>query len=225
MESVLKVIAGNLDNPVLAAVVLLLIAFMFIFKSDVPKWINRLFSLKSKITIKSLNDHDIFNTCIRVKNEISLMKFYTHGSYDITKSMMCKDFAKYKIDVCSKAFEDILNTNVEEMNPDKFKRYILNAQMDMHTNYINLITKDWRNRKISEDDISYVVNLFETFRYDVVAAFEHRINSIFGSSSHGNNTRRLLAIFEMWAFGIDILPRDMQTTFETLNGKFKEIKY
>jgi hypothetical protein len=29
----------------------------------------------------------------------------------------------------------------------------------------------------------------------------------------------------MWAFGIDMLPRDMQTTFETLNGRFKKIKY
>jgi len=25
--------------------------------------------------------------------------------------------------------------------------------------------------------------------------------------------------------GIDLLPRDMSTTFESLNGKFKDIKY
>jgi hypothetical protein len=29
----------------------------------------------------------------------------------------------------------------------------------------------------------------------------------------------------MWAMGIDLLPRDMQTTFESLNGKFKNLKY
>jgi len=95
----------------------------------------------------------------------------------------------------------------------------------MHVDYINAIREDWRGRNISEDNIKYVVELFETFRYDVVKAFEYRINSIFSSTSHTNNTRRLLAIFEMWAFGIDILPRDMHTTFETLNGIFKEIDY
>ena len=35
----------------------------------------------------------------------------------------------------------------------------------------------------------------------------------------------MLAVFEMWAMGIDLLPRDMLTTFESLNGKFKDIKY
>ena len=95
----------------------------------------------------------------------------------------------------------------------------------MHVTYINDITNDWRDKGISEDDIRYVVELFETFRYDVVKAFEYRINSIFSTTNHHNNKRRLLAIFEMWAFGIDMLPRDMQTTFETLNGRFKEINY
>ena len=35
----------------------------------------------------------------------------------------------------------------------------------------------------------------------------------------------MLAVLEMWAMGIDLLPRDMSTTFESLNGKFKDIKY
>jgi hypothetical protein len=29
----------------------------------------------------------------------------------------------------------------------------------------------------------------------------------------------------MFAMGIDLLPKDMQTTFEALNGKFKKINY
>ena len=138
---------------------------------------------------------------------------------------MCKDFVKYKIKICTKGFEDILKVNIEGITPDAFKKYIIDAQNKMHVNYINAIREDWRGRNISEDNIKYVVELFETFRYDVVKAFEYRINSIFSSTSHTNNTRRLLAIFEMWAFGIDILPRDMHTTFETLNGIFKEIDY
>jgi hypothetical protein len=225
MEGVLKVLAENIEGSLISSLVILVLAFMFLFKKDIPVWINRVLSLKNKLTISSLQHHDLFNTCVRVEKEVSLMKFYTHGQYDIIKSKMCKDFVKYKIKICSKGFEDILKVNIEGITPDAFKKYIIDAQNKMHVDYINAIREDWRGRNISEDNIKYVVELFETFRYDVVKAFEYRINSIFSSTSHTNNTRRLLAIFEMWAFGIDILPRDMHTTFETLNGIFKEIDY
>jgi hypothetical protein len=225
MEGVLKVLAENIEGSLISSLVILVLAFMFLFKKDIPVWINRVLSLKNKLTINSLQHHDLFNTCVRVEKEVSLMKFYTHGQYDIIKSKMCKDFVKYKIKICTKGFEDILKVNIEGITPDAFKKYIIDAQNKMHVNYINAIREDWRGRNISEDNIRYVVELFETFRYDVVKAFEYRINSIFSSTSHTNNTRRLLAIFEMWAFGIDILPRDMHTTFETLNGIFKEIDY
>ncbi|MBC8398555.1 MAG: hypothetical protein H8E16_15845 [Flavobacteriales bacterium] len=225
MEGVLKVLAENIEGSLISSLVILVLAFMFLFKKDIPVWINRVLSLKNKLTINSLQHHDLFNTCVRVEKEVSLMKFYSHGQYDIIKSKMCKDFVKYKIKICTKGFEDILKVNIEGITPDAFKKYIIDTQNKMHVDYINAIREDWRGRNISEDNIKYVVELFETFRYDVVKAFEYRINSIFSSTSHTNNTRRLLAIFEMWAFGIDILPRDMHTTFETLNGIFKEIDY
>ena len=225
MESVLKELAENLEGGVITALVILVLAFMWIFKKNIPTWVNTILSVKNKLTIKSLEHHDIFNTCARVEKEVSFMKFYTHGEYDISKSKMCKDFVKYKIKLCSESFNNILKEDIESMKSDEFKMYIIEAQTQMHVNYISAIVDEWRGKGIAEDDIKYVVELFEKFRYDVVKAFEYRINSIFSTTSHKNNTRRLLAIFEMWAFGIDMLPRDMQTTFETLNGRFKEINY
>lgn len=225
MEGVLKALVENLEGSSISAFVLIILTFMFIFRKEIPSWINRLFSLKNKLKIEDLKHHDLFNTCVRVKTEVSLMKFYTKGVYDVTKSKMCKDFSKHKIEVCYNSFEQILEQDIEKMSPDEFKRYILKEQTKMHVNYINKITEDWRSKGISEVDIRYVVDLFETFRYDVVQAFEYRINSIFSTTNYHNNKRRLLAIFEMWSFGIDMLPRDMQTTFESLNGRFKEIDY
>ena len=198
---------------------------MWIFKKNIPKWVNTVLSVKYKLTIQSLEHHDVFNTCARVEKKVSFMKFYTHGEYDVSKSKMCKDFVKYKIKVCSESFADILKQDIESMKSDEFKMYIIETQSQMHVDYIEAIEKDWRGKGISEEDIKYIVELFEKFRYDVVKAFEYRINSIFSTTSHKNNTRRLLAIFEMWAFGIDMLPRDMRTTFENLNGRFKEINY
>ena len=107
----------------------------------------------------------------------------------------------------------------------KLKRIILEEQNLMHEEYIRAIIKDWSYKGISQTDIDYIIQLFEKFRYDVVVSFEHRINSIFGNSYNETNFGLMLAVFEMWAMGIDLLPRDMQTTFESLNGKFKDIKY
>ena len=225
MESILKVLVENSESGLISSLVILVLSFMWIFKKNIPSWVNIFLSVKNKLTIKSLEHHDIFNTCARVEKEVSFMKFYTHGEYDISKSKMCKDFVKYKIKVCSESFNDILKDDIEKMDSDQFKMYIIEAQTQMHVKYIDAIVKEWREKGISEEDIKYVIELFEKFRYDVVKAFEYRINSIFSTTSHKNNTRRLLAIFEMWAFGIDMLPRDMQTTFETLNGRFKKIKY
>jgi len=225
MESVLKELAENLEGGIITAFLILGLAFMWIFKQSIPKWVNKFLSVKNKLTIKSLEHHDVFNTCARVEKKVSFMKFYTHGEYDVSKSKMCKDFVKHKIRVCSDSFNDILKQDIESMKSDEFKMYIIEAQSQMHVEYIEAIEKDWRNKNISEEDIKYIIELFEKFRYDVVKAFEYRINSIFSTTSHKNNTRRLLAIFEMWAFGIDMLPRDMRTTFENLNGRFKEINY
>ncbi len=225
MESILKVLAENSESGLISSLVILVLSFMWIFKKNIPTWVNIFLSVKNKLTIKSLEHHDVFNTCARVEKEVSFMKFYTHGEYDISKSKMCKDFVKYKIKVCSESFNNILKEDIEKMNSDEFKMYIIEAQTEMHVKYIDAIIKKWRGKEIPEEDIKYIIELFEKFRYDVVKAFEYRINSIFSTTSHKNNTRRLLAIFEMWAFGIDMLPRDMQVTFETLNGRFKEIKY
>jgi hypothetical protein len=59
----------------------------------------------------------------------------------------------------------------------------------------------------------------------VVSSFDHRIAATFGSGFNRTNFDIMLEVFSMWAMGIDLLPRDMQITFENLNGRFKNIKY
>ena len=54
---------------------------------------------------------------------------------------------------------------------------------------------------------------------------ENRIDGIFASSYHKNNFEKILACYEMYAMGIDLLAKDMLTTFEALNGRFTNINY
>jgi hypothetical protein len=114
---------------------------------------------------------------------------------------------------------------IDSMNKNALKNYILEEQHYMHELYIKAIKEDWALKGIGKTDRDYVVLLFEKFRYDVVVSFENRINSIFSNEGYNDNYTLLLAVFEMWAMGIDLLPRDMSTTFEALNGRFKNLKY
>jgi len=193
---------------------------------SIIKSIINLIDKKKQKKIIELNNHDVFSTLNRVKNEVANMKFYTHGQYDKVKSKMCLDFTKYKTEVCGSRMKSLIKIrDIDKINKDKLKIIILEEQNLMHEEYIRAIIKDWSSKGINSNDIDYIIHLFEKFRYDVVVSFEHRINSIFGNSYNNTNFSLMLSVFEMWAMGIDLLPRDMQTTFESLNGKFKDIKY
>ena len=196
----------------------------------VPPFVNSLVKKiskkKHKRKIVELKNHDIFSTMTRVRNEVGNLKFYTHGEYDKVKTRMCYDFAKHKTLKCNSYILDILMTRtIDDMDRDELKKLILDEQNNMHREYIKAIRIEWDLKGVEVGDVDYVIHLFEKFRYDVIVSFEHRINSIFGSTYNENNFELMLAVLEMWAMGIDLLPKDMQTTFESLNGKFKDIKY
>ena len=198
-----------------------------ILEITLPEFIKSIFKKKAKKRlIIELENHDIFSTLVRVRNEVANLKFYTHGEYDKVKTRMCYDFTKHKSIKCSARMLDIIRTkDIDTMDRDELKKLILDEQNYMHREYIKAIRIEWDLKGVNPQDVDYVIHLFEKFRYDVIVSFEHRINSIFGSTYNKDNFSIMLAILEMWAMGIDLLPRDMSTTFESLNGKFKDIKY
>ena len=176
--------------------------------------------------VSDLRNHDIFNTLKRTQYEVRSMKFYTDKKYDRVKTAMCYDFTKYKVKHCGLLMLEVAETTgIDSMNKDKLRAFIIENQMQMHTNYIKEIRQHWANKDIKDTDVDYVLRLFDSFRYDVIKSFDHRITSIFGASYYESNFSILLAVFDMWAMGIDLLPNDMKITFETLNGKFKDIDY
>ena len=196
------------------------LALLKILEIILPQFIKSIFKKKEKKRlIIDLENHDILSTLVRVRNEVANLKFYTHGEYDKVKTRMCYDFTKHKSIKCSARMLEIVRTkDIDTMDRDKLKKFILLEQGDMHREYIKAIRIEWDLKGVSPQDVDYVIHLFEKFRYDVIVSFEHRINSIFGSSYNKDNFALMLAVLEMWAMGIDLLPRDMSTTFESLNG-------
>ena len=230
-SKVLIKIIETIDNPILLANIFIFIVLAFLFKKDLSTLFNKLFisnkkPLPKQHKISHLNNHDVFSALNRAVNEVRVMKFYTHGEYDEVKSRMCYDFTEQKAKYCIIRMREILETpNIDKMPLDKLRALVVTAQNQMHTNYINAIRNQWYSKGIPEDDVDYIVHLFEKFRYDVVNAFDHRITSTFGSGFNRTNFDIMLSIFDMWAMGVDLLPKDMNTTFESLNGRFKSINY
>ena len=229
-ESIIIKLIEAIGNPILLTLVLITIVLVISFKSKIPILTNRLvykfLNKSNKRKIKELRHHDVFNTLDRVVYEVKIQKYYTHGEYDAVKTRMCYDFTKNKSIACGFLMNKFVErTDIDTMRVDRLKNLVIDLQNDMHKNYIDQTTELWLSKGISKDDVRHVVHLFEKFRYDVVASFSHRIEAIFGSSFQRNNYQRVLAIFDMWAMGIDLLPKDMKVTFENLNGKFKDINY
>jgi transposase-like protein len=208
--------------PYLLFTVIVLGILTYYFHKDISKLINR---KEVEEDIKDLKSHDIFNTLERVKQDVSHMKFYTNGVFDANKSRMCSDFAKFKCNVCIDNFVEFLDNDFSKISSDELKQLVLSEMWGMHKEYIKQIRAFWLEKGINNEDVDYVIELFEKFRYDVVVSFQNRINGIFSSSYHKNNFEKILACYEMYSMGIDLLPKDMLTTFEALNGRFANIKY
>lgn len=207
-------------------ILVILAIILYYFHKPLQEIIRNIsFKKAKKQDIKSLKSHDIFNTLERVKLEIGYMKFYTDGKYDATKSRMCSDFVKFKCSVCKDRFHDFLENDFTKINSDELKTLILSEMWGMHLEYVKQVKEFWYDKGIEQEDINYVIELFEKFRYDVIVSFQNRIDGIFGSSYHVTNYDKILATYEMYSMGIDLLPKDMLTTFEALNGKFAKIKY
>ena len=229
MFEVLSTLFYKLENQYLISIIIIITIISVIFKKNIQSKLKIFISKMRENPIKditTLEDHDIFSTFSRVTGEVSNMRFYTRNEYDSTKSRMCYDFTVQKSISCQRLMKELIFTEgISEMNTDKLKKLILSKQTQMHVDYVKEIRSLWLSKGIAPSSVDHVISLFEGFRFDVVQSFEHRISAIFGSSFHPNNFERILAVFDMWAMGIDLLPKDMNTTFETLNGKFKDIDY
>lgn len=207
-------------------VLVVLVVILYYFHKPITTWLTSLIKRKEKPQdIKALKSHDLFSTLQRVKQEAMFLKFYSHGIFDETKSRMCTDFVKFKSDVCNEKFDEFLNHDFTKLSSDELKQLTLSSLWNMHQIYIDKIRTNWLSKGIKKDDVDYVIQLFESFRYPVVIGFQHRVDAIFSCEHYDNHFKKILACYNIFSFGIDLLPKDLQDTFEAINGKFANITY
>ena len=213
-------------SPLMIFILVLIVVVFYYFQKPISAWVTSLIKRKEKVQdIKSLKSHDIFPTLERVKREALFLKFFSHGKYDETKSRMSSDFVKFKCDVCYEKFESFLDNDFSKLSSDELKQLILSSLWNMHEIYIDKIRTHWLSKGISKEEVDYVIELFEVFRHGVVLGFQHRTEAIFSCEHYETHFSKILACYNIYAFGIDLLPKDLQDTFEAINGKFANIKY
>jgi hypothetical protein len=222
----LQSILNSKLSPLMIFILVLIVVVLYYFHKPITTWVTSLIKRKEKTQdIKSLKSHDIFNTLQRVKQEAMFLKFFSHGKYDETKSRMSADFVRFKCDVCYDKFQTFLDNDFIKLSSDELKQLILSSLWNMHAKYVNEIKNHWIDRGIEKKDVDYVIELFELFRHGVVMGFQHRVEAIFSCEHYDSHFKKILACYNIFAFGIDLLPKDLQDTFESINGKFAQIKY
>jgi hypothetical protein len=225
MQEISSILNSKL-SPIMIFILVVLVVVLYYFHKPISTWFTSLIKRKEKLQdIKSLKSHDIFSTLQRVKQEAMFLKFFSHGKYDETKSRMSADFVRFKCSVCSDKFESFLDNDFSKLSSDELKHLILSSLWNMHEIYIDKIRTHWLSKGISKEDVNYVIELFEVFRHGVVLGFQHRTEAIFSCEHYDTHFSKILACYNIYAFGIDLLPKDLQDTFEAINGKFANIKY
>ena len=133
--------------PYLLFILIIVGMGVYYFHKDISKLITRKWNKEDDI--KDLKSHDIFNTLERVKQDVSHMKFYTHGVFDANKSRMCSDFAKFKCNVCTDAFVEFLDNDfskevIQKYNLIKCDSKMINLYIPCD-NYFMTINEDKLN--------------------------------------------------------------------------------
>jgi hypothetical protein len=225
MQEISSILNSKL-SPIMIFILVVLVVVLYYFHKPISVWFTSLIKRKEKAQdIKSLKSHDIFNTLQRVKQEAMFLKFFSHGKYDETKSRMSADFVRFKCSVSSDQFESLLDNDFSKLSSDELKQLILSSLRNMHEIYIDKIRTHWLSKGIKHEDVNYVIELFEAFRHGVVLGFQHRTEAIFSCEHYDSHFKKILACYNIFAFGIDLLPKDLQDTFEAINGKFANIAY
>jgi hypothetical protein len=179
-----------------------------------------------KLTFSDLMDHDVFNVIEEVRAHL---KFYEFKE-DETKTKVFQDFMEIMLDEISTnlstllhEIEDIDNTH----NPkrDALKKVIMDRLNFIVKTYCSKAETHFIKRGFEIAEAEFVVALFEEWRSETRESINRRVNAIFASSFHQTNFARTLAVYELISVSVGLIPKDGIRSFETMNGRLKNIKY
>ena len=202
-----------------------------IYKTILMEWGNSLVSsLKSIIyrqnnKIRLLQYHNMFQVIEEVRNQLKHQKFYCDKELDSTKTAMFVDFMNFKLDAVRDSFLNLIEKAETSKDNDMLKNQVFDAIYGSIEIYTKQTEIHFVRKGVPYDDAVYTVELFERWRLDTVGAIGKQISSIFSSNYHKTKFENLLAILEIISIAIALIPKDGVSAFNSMNGKFMQIKY
>jgi len=199
------------------------------FQQPITEYIKSISFLKKKtFSAEKLKNHDLFSSIDLVRRQCSLQKFYTHGKYDNTKTLMFVDFMNFKLDSIETHMSNTLTNlskNLYDLDSDELKNVLLQNIEIIVSEYIEKTRNHFIQKGIPENDAKEIIDIFERWRLETVESLLSRITSIFSSSLRTDNFQKLLACFEALTFAVELITKDGIHSFESANGKFLGVKY
>tara|TARA_R110002012_G_scaffold154469_2_gene314815 strand:- start:621 stop:1325 length:705 start_codon:yes stop_codon:yes gene_type:complete len=228
-----NLIDGMLDAPIenLIAIAIIIVAIVFwaairtFSKEQFYMFRSYIFNNRQNKKLKTLRYHDMFRTINDVRTETSKATFYTDGELDVTKGRMFADFMDFKLNAVSLAFLDVIERAGAARNDDHLKNMIQDAVMDSVKAYILRTENHFLRKGIPIEDAKYAVSVFEEWRVETIKSVTNEIKNIFSSEFHVGKYEKLLAVLQVISMAISLIPKDGKAAFNSMNGKFKKIKY
>jgi len=228
-----KLLTEILNAPIwnVIGVIVILSMLMFwavikaYFPSTLKKWGQSVFTNKENEAIKELQYHDVFDTIKDVRKLTDKVVFYTDGELDVTKGRMFSDFMNYKLDAVRNAFLHVITKAVKARNHDHLKSIIQDAVGNSIREYMLKTENHFLRSGVPLQDSKYAIELFEEWREETIKSVKNEIQNIFASNFHKTKYEKLLAVLQIISMAISLIPKDGKAAFNSMNGKFKEIKY
>lgn len=213
--------------------IILILILLIVYKSSVNlysqgafrKLKSIIFKKKNNNKIRLLQYHDMFKVIEHVRNSVKHQKFYLDSELDSTKSQMFVDFMNFKLDAVRDSFKNLIVKAVDSKDNAMLKNQVFDAIYDSIQVYTKQTEIHFVRKGVPYDDAVYTVELFERWRLDTVNSIGQQINSIFSSDYHQSKYDHLLAVLEIISIAIALIPKDGVAAFNSMNGKFKKIKY
>ena len=226
MDKIFEALASDilsLPTAVIAVLIFCTIIFYF-FKDSISEWLKK--EVKQSQKISKLEHHRFFNVCDNVEAKISNMNFITDGEIDIPKTKMMHEL------ICLKniAMQKHMNKLVKTRGIDDWGVYELQFEFkkclgDLVKDYNEKALKNFVKRGVSHSDADYLIQNYEDYRSCMVEAFTDSIDSVLMNSDYHNNFDKVNTLLEICCVAIAVIPRDVRSSFEAVNGRYTKYKH
>lgn len=175
--------------------------------------------------ILRLKYHNMFRVIENTRTRVKYTKFYNYKKFDSTKSQMFVDFMNFKLDTISDEFQKLIVEASTSIDNDMLKDQVYNTMGRTVEVYIEKTRMHFIKNGVPYDDADEIIRLFEKWREETINVIQAEVTAIFASNYHETKYENLLAVLGAVSIAISLIPKDGIAAFNSINGKFMEIKY